>query len=261
MENTKELRESADSDELGWAAFYERWRLHFGTAEVKAGQLLEEFEADDAISGLLGDRGEASRKQKLGLLIKRRIGVVSGGLKVERTKEYGGSQQYRIVGALPRKSQSPNKAPNLPIGSNGRANGDDFGAFGAFGAFEQPRIHTHTGACAPEPAASESQSPKVEPSAGEKPQNKAPNFPAVGACPEEIIGDVGHVLRPGDPVRANGVKGHFLRVEQRGQIAYGRYVRVDTGAEGVILLDFLRPDPEGHAVDFADVCTEGGADA
>jgi len=95
--NIEALRDSADSEEPSWAAFYERWYEHFEEMNVKTGELREIFEEDDALRGLLGGKDEFSRATRLGHLIKKRVDMIAGGYKVERTGQHRRAGTYRLV--------------------------------------------------------------------------------------------------------------------------------------------------------------------
>jgi hypothetical protein len=115
--NVQELRAAADADEYAWADFYRRWHTHFGSNPTKAGDLLQEFCVDEQLAGWLGDKGEASRKTRLGHLIRKRIGVVSGGYRVERYDQYGNAIRYRIL-QLSGETSTTSSEPQSHISSS-----------------------------------------------------------------------------------------------------------------------------------------------
>ena len=136
--NITELRASANSDDDAWAAFYRRWyNLHESRAVV-AGNLIEVFQEDEALNFMLGDKGPASQRQRLGFLIKKRIGIVASGFRVMRDSEFRGSTMYRLLSCdagsragngpaldgvmreLGEETQTPSQLPHaLLLGSSG----------------------------------------------------------------------------------------------------------------------------------------------
>lgn len=97
--NIEELRIAASPDDEAWASFYLRWYNHSESRAVKAGDLIDEFRQDETLAGMLGDKDEASKKTRLGLLIRKRIGIIANGFRIEHRpkEEIQGSKAYRLV--------------------------------------------------------------------------------------------------------------------------------------------------------------------
>ncbi len=152
LDNVDELRQSVNSDEVSWAAFYGRWNNLKEQSPTKAGELIEEFEQDEALLGLLGDKSDLSRKNKLGFLLKRRVGIVCGGFKIENLGIYQKSVHYRIVpaggvsGELSESRGSCKQTPpgnnTSPLGSSNANSGGVGGVGGVEASFTHMRAHT-----------------------------------------------------------------------------------------------------------------------
>lgn len=192
--NIDQLRAAAGSDETSWSDFYGRWFREMGDQALKASSLLYLFEQDEALSAMLGDKGENSRKMKLGHLLKRQIGVVRGGYRVVKANEWGGSQSFALekVSGLSSAEgdlgQKPTKSQLDDLGSN---EGGLVGFSGLCGLFTDPHAHDHAHASAHTHARNgscESPQSQLKPtneaalgsnslvgfaSGGEKPTNKA----------------------------------------------------------------------------------------
>ena len=113
--NLEQLRNTADTDHGAWVEFCKEWsRLHYDRG-VKAGEIREIFEQEEELAALLGNGNEAARATRLGHLLKKRVGVVFGDLRIDRTSyKSGGAHLFRVVENLT-KNEKPNQ--NLTIDS------------------------------------------------------------------------------------------------------------------------------------------------
>jgi hypothetical protein len=171
LSNLKELRESANPADVSWSEFYKRWELTYGVQSVKASFVFTEFMQDETLAGFVGGGNESQQKVKLGYLLRRQIGIVRGGLRVQRAGVLDGSASYRLERVAVRAKGefgapqgelevSFGKVPFHGLGSNEANKGE----LGELGEFEIPlhmraRTHTHTGSDTP----LSSQTPLVEP--------------------------------------------------------------------------------------------------
>lgn len=120
--NEKTLRASANTDESAWLAFMQRWWDSANADFKKASELRPLFEEDDELAGMLGAGNESSRTTRLGHLLKKRTGVVLGGLRITRsTGQTAGSISYRLQAVSDQtpletpKPHSENENPTLGL--------------------------------------------------------------------------------------------------------------------------------------------------
>jgi len=85
-----------DALEAAWQSFYTRWSLEPGDKRIS--DIIHMFEVDDDLSGLLGDRGDISRKTRLASVLRGRMGVVCSEHIIELApRKDHGSAMYRLV--------------------------------------------------------------------------------------------------------------------------------------------------------------------
>lgn len=170
LDNADDFRAMGDGEELAWAEFYQRWWNHFGAINVKGGELLAEFNLDEDLSVLVGDKGELSQKQRLGKLIHSRIGVVAGGFRIAQGSFRAGSNVYRLEPVTPHNP--PSNPPNS-VGSNGGFENTELDSNGGlWGVFSEPSAHTRTHTR--EGAEKNPQTPHLNPDEPKKPPNETP---------------------------------------------------------------------------------------
>ncbi len=97
LDNIHLLKSSANTLDDAWRHFMARWWEDHEQEYLKAGDLRTLFEADEELAGLLGPGNEASRTTRLGYLLKKRIGVVLGGLRIQPSGgKAGGTRSFRL---------------------------------------------------------------------------------------------------------------------------------------------------------------------
>lgn len=90
-------RSGADPVTLGWRAFVTQWNRMFGTAEVKASDLLVAYDHVDDDFLNLGDGSDRSRGTRLGKALPGKRDAVVGNFKVTFAGESSGSNRWRLT--------------------------------------------------------------------------------------------------------------------------------------------------------------------
>lgn len=97
LANREALRDKADTETQGMKQFVELWRDAHASQVAGVAELFEIASEVDGVSERLGDKGDLSRKTRLGRLLQRMEGRVYGGCRIERAGVSCGAVQYRLV--------------------------------------------------------------------------------------------------------------------------------------------------------------------
>lgn len=116
LDNHRALASSASTDDGAWLAFMERWWEEANAGFKKAGDLKALFEQDEELAGLLGNGNDAARTTRLGHFLKKRVGVVLGGMRISRmTATTGGSASYQLEAIKAKTPQTPLEKDQTPL--------------------------------------------------------------------------------------------------------------------------------------------------
>lgn len=162
--NINELRKAAGGDEdSAWSGFYQRWwdyQRNNMVVSVRASDVKDIFCEDESLAALLGDKSELSQKNRLGFLLKRRIGVVAGGFRVKSAAEANGSNRFAVERVVhPSAGYGASSAATMGVegscttnspgelgpglGSNSTYEETENGSYGSYGSSLRASTHTH----------------------------------------------------------------------------------------------------------------------